>query len=54
MQRRFNKCPNGHYYQGATCPYCPRQATTGDSPTQIVDGDTKHNSMGGVGNAPTQ
>jgi anti-sigma regulatory factor (Ser/Thr protein kinase) len=19
---KFNLCPNGHYYQGATCPYC--------------------------------
>lgn len=23
---RFKKCPNGHYYQGDTCPYCPTQS----------------------------
>lgn len=28
----FKKCPNGHYYQGATCPYCkPTDNTTTSS-----------------------
>lgn len=22
MQGEFKQCPNGHYYQGASCPYC--------------------------------
>ncbi len=22
MQGEFKQCPNGHYYQGATCPFC--------------------------------
>ena len=22
MEGQFRQCPNGHYYQGATCPYC--------------------------------
>ena len=22
MQGEFNQCPNGHYYQGLSCPYC--------------------------------
>lgn len=22
MQGEFKQCPNGHYYQGISCPYC--------------------------------
>ena len=30
MANEFKKCPNGHYYQGVTCPFCK---TRGGSPT---------------------
>lgn len=26
MNGEFKQCPNGHYYQGATCPYCKGSA----------------------------
>lgn len=29
----FKQCPNGHYYQGATCPYCKTSANAGSSNT---------------------
>lgn len=29
MNGEFKQCPNGHYYQGATCPYC--KGTTGQT-----------------------
>jgi hypothetical protein len=54
MQGGFNKCPNGHYYQGVTCPYCPQQVTTGDSSTQTLDNEAKTQIYGGVGNTSTQ
>lgn len=25
MSSGYKKCPNGHFYQGDTCPYCPTQ-----------------------------
>lgn len=39
MQGEFKQCPNGHYYQGESCPYCKtnRQDTT--SKTEIFDTD---------------
>jgi hypothetical protein len=26
---QFQKCPNGHYYQGTSCPYCPSEKELG-------------------------
>ncbi|MDR1594870.1 MAG: FHA domain-containing protein [Prevotellaceae bacterium] len=48
MNNGFKKCSNGHYYQGATCPYCP-QASTGSNATQTME----TNSGGNASNAPT-
>lgn len=48
----FKKCPNGHYYQGTACPYCPSTTVTGSDETQIMGGDSKTQIYGG--NAPTQ
>jgi hypothetical protein len=58
----FKKCSNGHYYQGATCPYCPagnatQTATTGDDETQIQGGGRRNSSktqiVGGFDNSET-
>lgn len=29
MQGEFKQCPNGHYYQGVSCPYCRTGNSTG-------------------------
>ncbi len=29
MKGEFNQCPNGHYYQGVSCPYCKPGNQTG-------------------------
>lgn len=29
MQGEFKQCPNGHYYQGISCPYCRTRSQTG-------------------------
>lgn len=34
MNGEFKKCPNGHYYQGATCPFCKTNGTSNSGPTQ--------------------
>lgn len=34
MSGEFKKCPNGHYYQGTTCPYCGGSSGKGTTPTQ--------------------
>lgn len=34
MNGEFKKCPNGHYYQGPTCPYCGGSSGKGTTPTQ--------------------
>ena len=31
----FKKCLNGHYYQGATCPYCKGNSQGGGNPTNL-------------------
>jgi hypothetical protein len=50
----FKKCSNGHYYQGASCPFCPQTgAADGSGATQTMGGDSKTQIYGG-GNAPTQ
>ena len=28
MEGYFKQCPNGHYYQGNTCPYCKGKSTS--------------------------
>ncbi len=34
MANEFKQCPNGHYYHGATCPYCKTgNVNVGGSPT---------------------
>jgi hypothetical protein len=50
----FNKCPNGHYYQGSTCPYCPQTATTDESNTSQTSGGDAKTQLYSGGNAPTQ
>lgn len=48
----FKQCPNGHYYQGATCPYCKTGSNTASSNTSAK---TEIFGGGGGGNeAPTQ
>jgi hypothetical protein len=34
MSGEYKKCPNGHYYQGPTCPYCGGTSGNGTTPTQ--------------------
>ncbi len=31
MQGEFKQCPNGHYYQGASCPYCKSDNHAGNA-----------------------
>ena len=41
MPADFKKCPNGHYYQGDTCPYCSSSnssATMAGGKTQVFGG----------------
>lgn len=38
MPADFKKCPNGHYYQGDTCPYCNTSATMSGGKTQVFGG----------------
>lgn len=35
MANDFKKCLNGHYYQGATCPYCKNSASAGGNATSV-------------------
>jgi hypothetical protein len=54
MNNGFSKCPNGHYYQGATCPYCPKTgaSTSGNGTTQTMGGgnfDSKTQMVGDYG-----
>jgi hypothetical protein len=50
----FNKCPNGHYYQGATCPYCPSNGTSKTDTKDGVNFDEKTQIYANHGEAPTQ
>lgn len=45
MSDEFKKCPNGHYYQGDSCPYCTGGASTTNGPA----GGQKTNVYGGGG-----
>lgn len=40
MNKEFKKCPNGHYYQGDTCPYCKPQNGRITEKTEIFIGTT--------------
>jgi hypothetical protein len=58
MSNEFNKCPNGHYYQGFTCPYCPKAGASatvnGAAPTIVggnFDNETQLYGGGNMGNA---
>ena len=31
MQGEFKQCPNGHYYQGVSCPYCKTRNQAGNT-----------------------
>jgi len=31
MQGEFKRCPNGHYYQGVSCPYCKTRNQAGSA-----------------------
>jgi len=35
MEGEFKQCPNGHYYQGASCPYCKTSSSNRDSNTSL-------------------
>lgn len=37
MQGEFKQCPNGHYYQGASCPYCKTGNQTGHATSQKTE-----------------
>lgn len=42
MQGEFKQCPNGHYYQGLTCPYCKNTNQPGNRTslkTEVFVGD---------------
>jgi hypothetical protein len=41
MEGDFKQCPNGHYYQGATCPYCKSTGENGTNASKetYVQGD---------------
>lgn len=42
MEGEFKQCPNGHYYQGASCPYCKSGNHTGSATslkTEVYLGD---------------
>lgn len=45
MANEFKQCPNGHYYQGDSCPYC-RTTTNGANTSLKTEGF-----MGGGGNS---
>lgn len=57
MQGEFKQCPNGHYYQGISCPYCRTGNQTGHATSlkteAFVDGNddqtTTVDSYGGSG-----
>lgn len=44
----FKKCPNGHYYQGAFCPYCKTAGGANTTSSTIIDPIS-----GGSGTGPT-
>ena len=48
MNGEFKKCPNGHYYQGLTCPFCRTSGGAGTSPIQTTFVDPI------TGNGPTR
>jgi len=35
MEGEFKQCPNGHYYQGASCPYCKTGNNNADAGTSF-------------------
>lgn len=35
MQGEFKQCPNGHYYQGASCPYCKTGGSNAGNNTSL-------------------
>lgn len=37
MQGEFKQCPNGHYYQGTTCPFCKTSGQKGINHQQSTD-----------------
>ncbi len=57
MQGEFKQCPNGHYYQGVSCPYCRTGNQTGNSTalkTEVfVDNDTDKTAVGSFGMSDT-
>ena len=42
MAGEFKQCPNGHYYQGVSCPYCKTSSSNAgnntSAPTEIFVG----------------
>lgn len=40
MQGEFKQCPNGHYYQGTSCPYCKNGNATSLKTEVFVGSDT--------------
>jgi len=35
MAREWKQCPNGHYYQGTSCPYCKTMGSSAGSKTSL-------------------
>ena len=35
MAGKFKQCPNGHYYQGTSCPYCKTRGGNAGSITSL-------------------
>ena len=56
MEGQFKQCPNGHYYQGATCPYCKGNGANQPTQGNSTSAETKLYDQGGMGastSAPT-
>lgn len=53
MQGEFKRCPNGHYYQGMSCPYCRTKNQAGHATslkTEVfVGGDSEETTTGAYG-----
>lgn len=54
MQGTFKKCPNGHYYQGDSCPYCKSSSSHASTKTEIFVGTNGETELtGGSYSGPT-
>lgn len=49
MEGQFKQCPNGHYYQGATCPYCKGNGANQPTQGNSTSAKTEIYGQGGMG-----